>query len=308
MTYPTPTLPRRWRLLLPLSNAATAILEGAVRRRLEERGMQAGERRLAGMPVATYFIPGPAGVPPLALIHGLGASAMTWAQLIAALRGTAPIYALDLPGFGLSALAPDQEPLSFRRHAEVVTAWLEAVVGRPATLVGNSLGGWLTLRLALERPELMAAAVALNPAGILLEQDAWEQARAILRPQDCAGVLRFYEAMFGRVAAPLYLLAPAQHQRLWRRSIQGFLDVAEAPDFLGPGDLRRIVPPTTVVWGTRDTFMPAGSLDMLRDNLPGGRVVALPGCGHMPQIESPRQTAELVRQAIDTIRSLNAGI
>lgn len=297
-------LPRRWQIVEPLAYASSAIAENLARRLLQRRGMEVEEWRLAGLPVTTYAIPGPSDVPPTVLIHGLGASAMTWSQLMALLRGSVPIYAVDLPGFGLSSLPPQSEPLSLRRHVAVVTAFLEQVVGRPALLVGNSMGGWLTLRLGLERPDLAAALAVLNPAGVLLEPAYWEATRDLFRPMSCADVRRFYHSLFGRVPLAVYLAQPETLRRMWRRSVQNVLETAAESDFLSSDDLRSIERPVTVIWGMADRLLPAQSLDVLREGLPAARWVLLPGCGHMPQIEQPRRVAAVIREALAGIGGL----
>src|SRR3954453_15263158 len=101
-------------------------------------------------------------------VHGLGGASTNWTDLAALLAVRFDGYALDLPGFGRSAPPPRY---SIHRHVGAVVDVLEWVVARPGPgqgvpvhLVGNSLGGLVSVWVAARRPDLVATLTLISPA------------------------------------------------------------------------------------------------------------------------------------------------
>jgi pimeloyl-ACP methyl ester carboxylesterase len=102
--------------------------------------------------------------PPLVLLHGIGLSRRAWDPVVPALGERFDVLALDLPGFGESALLPPQEePIPAVLAASAADLLDTLGIGSPH-LVGNSLGGWVALELAHLRPT--ASLTLLSPAGL----------------------------------------------------------------------------------------------------------------------------------------------
>lgn len=105
--------------------------------------------------------------PPLLLVHGFGASTDHWRKNIAGLQSEFQVWAIDLLGFGRSA-KPALE-YSGNLWRDQLHDFITQVIGRPAVLAGNSLGGYASLCLAAQRPESVAGLVLLNCAGPFTE-------------------------------------------------------------------------------------------------------------------------------------------
>src|SRR5262245_54792559 len=105
---------------------------------------------------------GPAGDTPVVLVHGLGGSHLNWGLVGPALAARTRVYAPDLPGFGLTF--PGGRTASVPANTAVLDAFLDKVVGGPALLVGNSMGGMVALRQAAAHPETVTGLVLLDPA------------------------------------------------------------------------------------------------------------------------------------------------
>src|SRR3954469_18053550 len=99
---------------------------------------------------------------PVVLVHGLGGSYANWLAVGPRLAALGRVYALDLAGHGLTP--------SLGRTAKVVAnrgllgRFLTAVAREPAILIGNSMGGYLSLAEAAEEPEKVASLVLVSPA------------------------------------------------------------------------------------------------------------------------------------------------
>lgn len=108
---------------------------------------------------------GPAGAPPLVLLHGSGANTVMWAGPVATWAEHFRIHAIDMIGEpGLSA--PSRPPLGSNAYA----AWLDDVfdsldLAHPA-IAGTSLGGWLALDYAIRRPGRVTRLALMAPSGI----------------------------------------------------------------------------------------------------------------------------------------------
>ncbi len=107
------------------------------------------------------------GNPPLLLIHGFGASTDHWKKNIAGLDRDFEVWAIDLLGFGRS----DKSDLDYGGNLwrDQLHDFITEVIGTPAVLAGNSLGGYASLCLAAERPQSAAGLVLLNSAGPFTE-------------------------------------------------------------------------------------------------------------------------------------------
>jgi pimeloyl-ACP methyl ester carboxylesterase len=113
-------------------------------------------------PVHYVDFGGPAAGPAVVLVHGLGGSHLNWDLLAPLLEERARVRAIDLPGFGRSE--PGGRTSSVSANAVVLQRFLDEVVGEPAVLVGNSMGGMLSILAAGERPDAVTGLVLLDPA------------------------------------------------------------------------------------------------------------------------------------------------
>ena len=95
-------------------------------------------------------------------MHGLGGSHLNWDLLAPRLTGAARVVALDLPGFGRSE--PGERTASVPANVAALARFLEQEVGEPVVLVGNSMGGMISILLTGERPDLVSGLVLLDPA------------------------------------------------------------------------------------------------------------------------------------------------
>jgi pimeloyl-ACP methyl ester carboxylesterase len=281
----------------------------------------------------TMFVrqtPADSGATPAVYVHGLSGSANNWTDLAAQLAPHAPGLALDLPGFGQS------RPLSSGLYtpaaqADAVLDFL-AGLGRPVHLLGNSLGGAISLLVAARRPELVRSLALLAPAmpdrrpdprrvsdpRLLLALIPWLRARigrrmAEVTPRE--GVEQMIRLCFGNpalVTEHRILEAIEENSQRARqpwareallRSAQGMF----RSWFLGPGlwsVAARVSVPTLVVWGGRDRLMSPRLAARTTATLPRGRLLALPEVGHVPQIETP---ATVARAVLGMWRAVDAG-
>ncbi|GAA3786916.1 alpha/beta fold hydrolase [Micromonospora maritima] len=250
--------------------------------------------------------------PPVLLLHGIGRTLDDVTALHAALARDHRVLAVDLPGHGGSA--PLDGPHTLPGLAAAVARFLDAAgVTGPAHLVGNSLGGAVAMRLAVDAPHRAASLALLNSAGFGQEVTVALRllavrplARLLLRPHP-AIARRTERAIFvdpayvteERIATALAAARQPHAARVMRelvRDLGTWRGVrpqwrAELLDAVAALDL-----PTLLVWGDRDLILPAAHLAHARSRLPRARSHLFRDTGHMPQIERTAEVESLLRQ------------
>ncbi|NTU80311.1 MAG: alpha/beta hydrolase [Chloroflexales bacterium] len=284
----------------PLSRVVLPLVLGITRRAMLRAGAVSRQMCLERINTHFFQLQGASDsdpAMPVVLIHGIADSALTWAFTMRGMTHVGPVYAIDLPGFGQSGYPQGRRFATIVEQVAVLRALIRQVVGRPALLVGNSMGGWIAARLAELSPELVRGIVLLDPGGAMLAgRPSWEQFVDTVAVRDLRSVRMIYRQMFGRVNPALYLGQRGFQEMFLRDAVRHFIESADVEEFFTPEDLQRIKVPTALIWGACDTFLPAGSFAFFRDNLPGAEVLLLPGCGHLPQRERPRRVVRFVRE------------
>ena len=113
-------------------------------------------------PVHWVDFGGPSGVAPIVMVHGLGGSHLNWVRVAGPLAERNRVIAVDLPGFGLSPAAGRRTTID--ANAELLDRFINVVVGAPVILMGNSMGGTITILEAAAHPQAVAAVVLVDPA------------------------------------------------------------------------------------------------------------------------------------------------
>lgn len=256
---------------------------------------------------------GSADKPALILLHGLGGSAEAWAALLPTLTQRFRVFALTLPGH---ANGPKVPSLRLDGLAAQVLLTMDELGLEQAHLAGVSLGASIAIEAARadagsKKAQRVLSVTAIAP-GVVVERKqlsgANDNIRALLRlgSQNKAELARLaQDANVRRLA----LLLITQHGDQLR--------AAEFVAFIGgllalPGttlDELLYVPeqpfkpftarcPITLLWGEADSLLPyANNAETARKNLPGAKLVPLPGCGHSTPIDDPVGTANAIVQA-----------
>jgi pimeloyl-ACP methyl ester carboxylesterase len=248
-------------------------------------------------------------------IHGLGGTKASFLPTVAALADSHRVVALDLPGSGESD-KPIGAPYDAAWFGRAVFETMDALGVERAHLAGNSMGGRVAIEAGLMQRERVGGLVLLSPALAWLRGRPWAPIVRVLRPElgllqvtprpvvegvvrrlipgaadgwAAAGVdefLRSYltprgRAAFYAAARNIYLDEPHGEEGFWAR-------------------LRELSPDALFVWGRRDNVVPIGFMKHVERALPRARHVEL-DCGHVPQLERPRETHAAVR---DFLRDL----
>jgi len=224
---------------------------------------------------------------PILLLHGIADNSLTWALQIRALSKIGPVYAPDLLCFGLSGTPRGRSFATLVEQQQMLQELLANVIGKPTLVVGNSLGGWLAVKLAQKLPNLIRGIMLLNPGGAYLAGlKSWLPFAAAVRMANSQTVQEVCQQMFGHVPLAFQLWQHGFQARFTCAAVQDFVPTISEKDFLKPADLQNLTVPVGLVWGLADRFLPPGSLEFFATHLPSTTFkFPLPDCGHLPQLE-----------------------
>ena len=287
-------------------------------------------------PVHYHDAPGPGPDAPVAvLVHGLGASHVSWHPLIPLLTTTHRVLAPDLVGFGHSA--PVGRDSTIAANTELLRRFLDQVAGGPVTLFGNSMGGMVSALLASAHPTAVDGLVLVNPArpGVLNPRGLGDVdpqlalhfalyntpfvGERFLRfrrsrstpAQQVATLLEQVCSDASRVPADTVelLIELTATRRRYSWSDRAFLTAERSlmrQLTLGRKDylevLHGLPMPTLLVHGEDDRLVRVATAVAVAPGNPRMELVTLPGVGHAPQLEAPEQLHDAVRRWLAATR------
>ncbi|MBU6281906.1 alpha/beta fold hydrolase [bacterium] len=241
---------------------------------------------------------------PVLLVHGLGATKVSFLTTAVALAGSFRTISLDLPGFGDSVkpvLAPYHPPF----FARAIVDLMDALNIERAHVIGNSMGGRIALELGLRHPDRVRDLVLVAPSLAWKRERPWAPLVRLFRPE-----IGFLQATPRWVfESVLHRLIPAAADTWVRAGVDEFLRAYTTPRgrvafyasarniYLeephgAKGFWTRLAgmePRCLFVWGELDKLVPIGFARHVEDTLPSSQHLRL-DCGHVPQLERPEVT------------------
>ncbi|MEY2453709.1 MAG: hypothetical protein QOD92_3283 [Acidimicrobiaceae bacterium] len=248
--------------------------------------------------------------PELVFLHGGGQNAHTWDSVALALGR--PAVAVDLPGHGRSYRRPDRD-YSPWQNADALGRALPAIAANAAVVIGMSLGGATTIRLAAERPDLCRRAVFVDVTPQI--NDPTRELSTMERGSvSLIGGSPTYDS-FDEMADAAIQLSPHRaasgvrrgvrhnaHKRsdgkwTWRYDLFGprKSDGKDWSDFTALwDDVSRITVPTLFVRGALSPFVQDSDVAEMQRRLPAMRLEVVEGAGHAVQSDRPLDLVRLI--------------
>jgi 2-hydroxy-6-oxonona-2,4-dienedioate hydrolase len=242
-----------------------------------------------------YLHAGDPSRPTLVLLHGAGGHAEAYVRNLAAHAEHFSTWAIDLLGHGYTD--KPGHPLEVSHYVDHLDAVLDAIGADTAHLSGESLGGWVAARAAIDHPKRVDRLV-LNTAG---GSQADPTVMARIRTLSMAAVENpTWRTVQDRIT---WLMADktktyddivASRQRIYQQPgfvtamdhIMALQDPAiRAGNILGPDDYGAITAPTLVLWTSDDPTADVTEGRRIASMIPGSRFEVMGGCGHWPQYE-----------------------
>ena len=259
-------------------------------------GVRSEVHRIGGHAVHAYSAAGTGLGPPVVLVHGLGGSANGWVRILRRLaRDFSAVHAIDLPGSGFSPLPPTG-PLALEEQLEVLHAYCRDVVHAPAFVVGNSLGGALSVILASVHPEDVAGLALVAPAGAETTPAAFAELMHVLDVRTTGDAIRLTRRLFHRAPLLAILFAPQLNKMHATQAVHALHWSAQERSHIPAKLLETLRAPTLLLWGASEKLLPHEQLEWYEAHLPpGAHIEVVQGFGHVPQMERPRELVERLR-------------
>ncbi|WP_412545225.1 alpha/beta fold hydrolase [Maricaulis sp. MIT060901] len=249
---------------------------------------------------------GPQGAPVIVLIHGFSYSLESFDAWAEDLAVDYRVVRFDLPGHALTGPDPQQR-YSVRETVALTASLLDSLGHDDVVLVGNSLGGLVSWRLAAEQPELVSRLILLAPGGFSING-------VTENPVPVPAPVAFFmtsapQAMVGAASAGLFgdptnmpAELPGRVHDLMRQPGVGQALVERLEVFTLPApetDLARVEADTLILWGELDRIVPPDHGPRFVDAMPSARLEVMPGLGHVVHEEAPEVSLERVRAFLE---------
>ena len=234
---------------------------------------------------------------PLMLLHGFGGNKDNFTRVARFLTSQYRVIVPDHIGFGESA-HPQDADYSPAVQAERLHLLASALGIASLHLGGNSMGGQIALSYAVLYPAEVKSLWLLDPAGVWSAPES--EVRKIIKDtgrnpltprneEEFAALLPFVMADPPFVPRPIMNVLARERIRNFDLEQRIFMQIA--------GDsveqrVNGLATPSLIVWGDQDRLIDVATADILQKLLPKSQVIIMPGIGHVPMIERPRQTAD----------------
>ena len=251
-----------------------------------------------------HYIEAGSGSTNVILLHGLGGSSQVWQFNIGPLAEKYHVFVPDQIGFGKS-----DKPLvnyRIRTYVDFLDQFYKQLKIERATLVGNSMGGWIAAIYAATYPERVDKLVLADAGGYAPPKDFDTRAFFALNPTTREGMKVLSAKVFYNKA---FLSDAAIDQAMAARLAagDGFTiksiteSIIRGEDFLDD-IVKKIKQPTLIVWGREDGLIPLSEGERFHKDITGSSLIVFDQCGHVPNIEKAGEFNAAV------IKFLGAGV
>lgn len=231
------------------------------------------------------------------LLHGFAATTYTWhAQIDELAKRGYHVWALDFFGFGESDKPTDID-YTIDLYREMVVAFMDGNGIEKAHLVGHSMGGGISLNLAVFAPEKLRTLTLIDPAGIPLKLPLsyavgkfFGKFAAVFMTQEYVHKIlkqlyfdpsKITQEQIDEYSRPLQMPGGKEAPLKVLRAFDNKMLVHQSQYY------HQIQLPVLLVWGENDRWLPVSNLDLY--DMPNAEKISLPECGHAPQEEKPEQ-------------------
>lgn len=283
---------------------------------LERFGSQARSRHawLAEPNLRIHFLEAGRGEH-VVLLHRSGGAAVGWLPLLSALEAHFHVIAVDAPGCGLTDKV-NFRGVPFRKYASVfLRSLLDTLDISRAAIVGNSVGAYYGLVLALARPERVTKLALVGaPAGVepslprFLRLLGVRGLNRLLHAAVLSPSLEGTRELFRYLLVANVARVPVEYlhcsylsrvipgnERCWLALLEELVTIRGfRKEYLITEELGRIQQPVLLLWGEEDWFAPPSAGERICRRLPNARLEVAPNAGHLPWLDRPEWTAEML--------------
>jgi pimeloyl-ACP methyl ester carboxylesterase len=248
----------------------------------------------------SYVCQGKGGIP-IVFLHGFDSSLLEFRRIMPIIAAQQEVWSIDLLGFGFTQRLADCPFSSDSIRTHLQAFWQEKI-DQPMILVGVSMGGAAAIEFTLKYPEAVHKLVLIDSAGFsqppamgkfLIEPLAKLATKFLSNPNVRRGVSEkaYFDKAFvtadAQLCAALHLEMPN-----WSEALITFTRSGGYGYLLDR--LSEIKQETLILWGKQDRILGTKAAQQFQDNLPNSQFHWLDNCGHVPHLEQPQITAQLI--------------
>lgn len=262
-----------------------------------------------------YRVEGPASdTVPLVLLHGTLSSLYTWGAWTESLKDRHRVIRLDLPGFGFTGPHPEED-YRLEAYLGFMQSFLSELGVNQCILVGNSLGGEIAWRYALNHPRQVKKLILIGAAGYPEELEKlplsqlpfsylWLRIPLLrelsVRFASSEVIHNSLEYLYGDpqkvTDEQVELYFDLTHREGNREALTDRMEVVGQPSPYE--EIPSINVPALIMWGGRDWLIPVENAQKFHKNLACSKLTTFPEAGHMPMEEIPQKSAEAAKELI----------
>lgn len=247
-----------------------------------------------------YLEGGPVDGEVMVLVHGFGGDKDNWAIYSAEITDKYRLIAPDLPGFGDNVRDPERD-YQIGTQAARLRDFLDALGIDKVHLGGNSMGGYIALRFAIDFPERLHTLTLFNNAGVVGTHESPLQIAAAdgknpLEIKSADDVSRMFayithepKKIPGQFRKIIYQDFAA-HRELLDRIFWEL--VSDNINNSLNDQLDKVKAPTLIIWGRHDQLIDVSCVAVLEQGIANAQSVIFEDVGHVPMIEKPKATAK----------------
>ncbi|MBN2108764.1 MAG: alpha/beta hydrolase [Deltaproteobacteria bacterium] len=244
---------------------------------------------------------------PLVLVHGFAGSTYTWRHVIPLLAQHHEVYAVDLPGFGLSDKPADGNYL-LQEQAGMIIGFMDALQLKTAALAGHSMGGVIVGMAAVKAPNKIDKLIVID-AGYY-HGGPPEFLKHLVFPFDIIMARSFYT----KGARSKSLVSSYYNTSLVTDEVlENYLKPGRTPNAAAAlarmlntatresyhGISTRITTPTLLIWARQDKPIPLTDGERLHQEIKGSQFLIIDNAGHMVQEEKPQEVAAAILKFLE---------
>ncbi|HEX2837044.1 MAG TPA: alpha/beta hydrolase [Phycisphaerales bacterium] len=246
---------------------------------------------MEGVPVTAGVVDVGSGVP-VVFLHGLVGLNDHWEGVVAAVQHRCRCIMLEMPLLDLTG-----DDCSIQGATELTARFLRSYLNAPAVLVGNSFGGHVATRLAVEHPQLVRGLVLAGASG-LIEKSMVSDVQ--IRPSREWLERKIGELFYDKSKMNMGDVDRAFGELSQRDKARAMVRLSRTARRNHMGDqLGSIKAPTLIIWGRQDIVTPPEACEQFHRRIAGSRVVWIDNCGHAPMIEAADVFAGALNEFLD---------
>jgi pimeloyl-ACP methyl ester carboxylesterase len=254
---------------------------------------------------------------PLILLHGMSSSLNTWDSVVIGLKDKKRVISLDLPGFGLTGPSPENA-YNFDYYSKFIDSFTTRLKIKRFILVGNSMGGAISLNYALHNPQGLAKMVLVDAAGYPKKGESGSLGFTIASTPVINNLLLY--------ATPKFLVRKSletvyyDQARVTDEQVERFHDVAiregnraaallifkgsfqgNSKRFLNSNvsRIKDIKTPTLILWGDKDNLISVDNVAQFQRDIQGSKAEIYKNVGHVPMEEVPGKVATSIARFVN---------